>query len=667
MKDTNEKEDELQFQEQVFGVFTNVMSDIFVMLKPDKDQPEYVSPNVERILGIPRQEAKASFCLMEYIEPEKGEINRELMREIPINGNRTFDVKRIHRETGETLWFHDTVYHINLWDEDICVVVLSDRTKEHQSHEELVTELDVTRTANDAKNTFLSNMSHDIRTPMNAIVGLTSLLEKDADNPELALSYVHRISASGQQMLELLDDVLDISKIESGKAELSLTEINLASLVDEVFTFLHPRIYAKGQRFEVITEGLLHENIMGDRSRLNQILVNIISNAIKYTHPNGRIKLQIAETEHEDKKRGRYRFTVKDNGIGMSEEFQKVIFEPFTREDSAFIKKMQGAGLGMSITKNLVEMMDGTISVQSRPGMGSSFFVDLEFEFAKDDADLDFWEKSGISKILVADKAETREKVKAGMTGTHVVLSEAETAAETIAAVRQAHEEGNDFDLILIERSIADELTDEDADGENEDVVSGIRRMLPPDSVILLSNAYDRTESYPETQKAGINGALSKPFFMANFRKTVDRVLNEEGAMAEEKKESVLKGRNILIAEDNELNADILAELVELRGATYQLAENGRAALRLFEKAKPGEFDAIFMDIQMPVMDGYEATKAIRRCANPDGRTVPIIAMTAKAFTEDVRDSLEAGMDAYVAKPIDMKMLELTLKEVWEL
>ncbi len=381
------------------------------------------------------------------------------------------------------------------------------------------------RQANEAKNMFLANMSHDIRTPMNAIVGFSTLLENEAEHPDKVRQYARRITSSSRHLLGLINDVLDMSRIESGKIALNVARLQLHELLDEITTIIAPQAQEKNQQFTVRMEGAAPKQILADRLRLTQVLINLLTNAVKYTPENGTITLRVQNCRQRSAGYARLRFIVADNGIGMSEEFQKTIFEPFTREINSLTNKVQGTGLGMAITRNLVGLMGGTIAVKSKKGEGSTFTVDMEFA-----------------------------------------------------------------------------LPEQTEEPEPEIVVEAAERLLP--------------------------------------------------------------GKRFLVAEDNEINAEILGEVLKLEGVEYDLAKDGREAVELFANSAPGYYDMILMDIQMPRMNGYEATKAIRTSGRPDARTVPIAAMTANAFSEDVQRALDSGMNVHIAKPIDIAALHETFRRL---
>ncbi|MDO5417340.1 MAG: response regulator [Lachnospiraceae bacterium] len=517
----------------------------------------------------------------------------------------------------------------------------------------------IAEAANQAKSKFLSNMSHDIRTPMNAIVGLSTLLSREADNPERVREYTRKIIVSSQHLLGLINDVLDMSKIESGQTTLNVREFSLADAVEEIAVIMRPQVKAKQQTFEIAVRDIQSELVIGDKLRLNQILINLLSNAVKYTPAGGAIWLNVMQLSQTGKNYARFRFEVRDNGVGMSEDFQMKIFEPFTREENSMTERVQGTGLGMAITKNLIDLMGGTIAIKSRLGEGSTFTVDVEFRLQEMEINQEFWKHHGITHMLVVDdEIDICTDIINTMSETGVAMQQATDGRTAVSMAGQAVKDGRDFDLILLDWKMPG------MDGI--ETARQIRRVVPKQIPIMVLTAYDWSEIEEEALEAGINGFLPKPFFITNFKQTVERIADTGAELADaEEKAGKLAGKHFLAAEDHEINAEILQELLHMKGADVDIAENGRKAVEMFEQSRPGQYDAIFMDIQMPVMSGYEAARQIRACGHPDAKEIVIIAMTANTFAEDVQEALKAGMNAHTAKPVDMEQLERILDEQW--
>ena len=518
------KDQQLLAREELFSNLSRNVDDVFLMIDTETSKVEYVSPNVQRILGISPEAVQEDFHVLcaagGYNCRSRLDDLMQMERGTQQEWNREF----IHQETGESRYIHVTGFINNVQGAKKCIVDLSDRTGEHQTTLAVKAALEIAEKASKAKTDFLSNMSHDIRTPMNAIVGLTTLMENELDQPEKLAEHLHKLESSGQLLLGIINDILDMSRIESGKTTLSVEPMHLSQQLDQLSTMIRAQASEKAQTFTVSTH-LRHENLLADPTRLNQVLMNILSNAVKYTPRGGHIRFEVEElprNEHYAK----YRFVVQDDGIGMSEAYQKTLFDPFTREERSGTNRVQGTGLGMAITKNIVDLMGGSISVESATGKGTRFEVVLEFPI---DAEAD---------------------------------------------------------------------------------------------------AVPKAQALPE----------------------------------EPEDVSPLCGMNFLCAEDNAINAEILELLLESKGAHCKIYPNGQELVDAFASVKPGEYDMILMDVQMPVMDGLEAARRIRSSENPLGQVIPILAMTANAFLEDMQKSKEAGMDEHLSKPVDIDALEQTVK-----
>lgn len=652
-----EKEGDVQYREQLFSILANNTNDVFLMFTPDNYEVEYISPNIERVLGISQEEIKENIRVLERDSSDNKIEEFNAIKKLETDKSIVHEGERIHKRSGKIRWFVETIYKTSVNCSERFVVVLSDRTDERRSRQALNDALEIAKTANESKSIFLSNMSHDIRTPMNAIVGFSSLLQRDAKNPEKVQAYTKKITASSQHLLGLINDVLDMSKIESGKTTLNISEICLADIVDELGTMMLPQAKAKHQSFNINVYNICNEEFLGDRLRINQILINILSNAVKYTPEGGKIEMNVYQISPHAKNHACFRFVIKDTGIGMSKEYLKTIFHPFSREANTKTFNIQGTGLGMAITKNLVDLMGGTIQVESEPDKGSTFTLELELRIKDQDDDLDFWKNCGISRLLVVDDEEgICTGIKQAMEDTGIAVEYALGGQEGVAMAEASQKEGGGFDMVLIDWQMPD--------------ISGIetarrmRKIILPHTPIIMLTAYDIEKIEEEGMEAGIDNFLQKPFFLSNFKLMVSSLKageNEENP-AEESDER-LKGKNVLAAEDNELNAEILLELLGMIEITCDLAANGKEAVEKFEQSALNQYDLILMDVQMPVMNGYEATMAIRKSSHPQAKTIPIIAMTANAFSEDVKAALDAGMNEHIAKPVDTERLKSVIKE----
>ncbi len=524
-----------------------------------------------------------------------------------------------------------------------------EREAERELHNKQLAEaLQAAQIASNSKTMFLSNMSHDIRTPMNAVLGFTALLALEAENPAKVREYTKKITASGQHLLSLINDVLDVSKIESGKVVLNMGNFTLNDLVSSVDAIIRPMAEGRKQSFHVEVTGIKHEYLLGDETRINQILINLLSNAVKYTQEGGNIWFRIIGMKQRSNQFEHIRIEVEDDGYGMTPEYLETIFEAFTRAENSTTNKVQGTGLGMAITKNIVELMGGTIDVSSEVDKGSLFKVELELRIPEEQADKRFWRERGIDRILVVgSEQETCENIQVLMKDTEVVV---DTACDLQAAVNMISESNrDDYHLILLD-------WDETELG-GISAAQKLRECTAAPILFLASYEAKRTESVAEMENAEV---LCKPFFVSALKEKILE-MQEAGKVAaklEEEDNNSLEGLHFLAAEDNMINAEILSEILSMEGASCEVAENGKLVLERFERAQEGEFDAILMDVQMPVMNGYDATRAIRALNRSDAAKIPIIAMTANAFAEDEKEALAAGMDVHLAKPIDIGLLK---------
>lgn len=533
-----------------------------------------------------------------------------------------------------------------------------EREKEREIHNKQLAEaLQAAQIASNSKTTFLSNMSHDIRTPMNAVIGFTTLLAKDAENPEKVREYTKKIMASGQHLLSLINDILDVSKIESGKVVLTVEEFTLNDLVSSVDAIIRPMANGRNQKFHVEVTGVKHEYLMGDETRINQILINLLSNAVKYTQEGGNIWLRMIGMKQRSPQFEHIRIEVQDDGYGMTPEYLKVIFDAFTRAENSTTNKVQGTGLGMAITKNIVELMGGTIDVSSKVNKGTLFRVELELRIPEGQLHEQFWEKNGIFQILAVDDDEAIcENIHMLMVDTGVVVDTVSSAQTALGYLQEKMPVENTYQMLLVDWNIVN--------------VEGIQKLkeiraLVPETIPILLLADCDAEGMEEALLMKNVKVLAKPFFVCAFQ---EKILEIRAEQNHDKTEDIcavnnLEGLHFLAAEDNEINAEILREILSMEGADCELVENGQLAVACFANAAEKEFDAILMDVQMPVMNGYDATRAIRALDRSDAREIPIIAMTANAFAEDEKEALDAGMNVHLAKPIDIELLKKVINQ----
>ena len=513
----------------------------------------------------------------------------------------------------------------------------------------------VAQKANDAKRDFLSRMSHEIRTPMNAIIGMSAVAFNYLDDKKRTADCLSKITFSSKHLLMLLNDVLDMSKIENGKLNIRQELFDLKNLVTSLADINYGLATAKGLAFEIVISGFKDELLLGDSMRVNQILLNLLSNAIKFTPKGGSVRLEIRMLRSASDKIW-LRFIVKDSGIGMKKEFLEHLYEPFEQADNGIARKYGGTGLGMAITKNLVAIMDGTIEVESQEGAGTTFMVDLPFGVSKVDKKTAA-EMEEMRVLVVDDDNDTCEHAAVLLKGMGVNVDWALNGFEAIEKVRSACEDdGRCYDVCFIDWCMPE------LDGI--ETARRMRRYVGPDVLIIIISAYDWSGIEEQAKAAGVNAFIAKPFFASNLYNMLLTVSRkpELGFSAVGNKETYdFGGKKVLLVEDNELNMEIASELLKFVNLQVEHAENGKVAVDIFRNSKEKEYALIFMDIQMPLMNGYDAARCIRSSEHPAAGTIPIIAMTANAFNDDVQAAFDAGMNGHLAKPIDVEVLYKTI------
>ena len=662
------RDNEIGYQAALINIFSTYLSrntdNVFMLLDVEKFKMDYVSPNVERVLGLTMEQIMGD---ANYFQPthmidgpdEPGNYLAYLCELEPGTEVEDIYLEWPNPKTQEQLWLLESAYCTQVQDRKKLVFYISDRTRDRRTQDHLTEALQMAKAANEAKSAFLGNVSHDIRTPMNAIIGFTTILKEETDNPVMVAEYAGRIETASQHLLSLINDVLDINKIESGGTTLNLVEMNLAEVIDEINAIIRPQAKAKDQTFDIVVSPLNHEHLQGDKLRINQILINLLSNSVKYTPTGGRIEMRVEELPQMMKKHSRIRFTVSDNGMGMSEEYLKVIFDPFTREETEATYEIQGTGLGMAITKSLVDLMGGSITVESKLGEGSTFTVELELRIQEQEDDPRFWTDCGLKRMLVADDEEDAcQGIVRLMAETGVEVHYVTNGEDAFHRLCYAREAGNAYDVVLLDWKMPRM--------NGLEAARLIREEYPENIPILLLTAYDWSDIEQEAAELGIQYFMPKPFFISSFRNAMSRIMEEaKKKKAEDANDDVVRDKHILVVDDIEVNRMILIKILAMLGATCDTAGNGQEAVDMFERSRPGEYDLILMDVQMPVLGGYGATRAIRASEHPSAKAVPIIAMTANAFADDVRNALEAGMDAHIAKPVQVDNMKATIAQVF--
>ena len=653
------KNTQILYRDEMFKKLSMNVDDVFLMVDAKTARVDYVSPNVEKLLGITVKQIKENIYVLGKLHPQDTEGQRSKhLKGLLVNEQREWDFEYVHKKTGEQRWFHIIAMGSEIEKKQKCIIVMSDRTADRKMNQALSDAVSAAETANRAKSTFLSNMSHDIRTPMNAIIGFTTLAVSNIENQEKVRDYLGKILASSNHLLSLINDILDMSRIESGKIHLEETKVNLSDLLHDLKTIISGQIHAKQLELYMDAMDVTDEDIYCDKTRLNQVLLNLLSNAIKFTPAGGTVSVRLRQFPSTQKDCAQYEIRVKDNGIGMSQEFAQKIFDPFERERTSTVSKIQGTGLGMAISKNIVNMMGGTIEIQTQKNKGTEFIISLMLRIQSEQHRVEkITELEGLKALVVDDDFNTCDSVtkmlvKVGMRSEWTL-----SGKEAVLRAKQSIELGDAFHAYIIDWRLPD---------MNGIEVTRQIRSLGDDTPIIILTAYDWSEIEVEAKAAGVTAFCAKPMFMSDLRETLMTAL---GQKKEQNNDDVLpeadfnfKNKHILLVEDNELNSEIATEILTEYGFIVDTAENGAEALEKVSTSKPGTYDLVLMDVQMPVMNGYEATKCIRKLKDPALANISILAMTANAFDEDRKKALESGMDGFLSKPIVIEELVQALK-----
>ncbi len=645
---------EILYRDELFQKLSMSVDDVFLMLDAKTYKADYVSPNVEKLLGITVEQIQKDISVLGKLHSEDCEDpKKNYLKEIQVNEQQEWDFEYVHQKTGEQRWFHIIAMGSEVNGKKKYILVMSDRTVDRKMNQALYEAVRAAETANRAKSTFLSNMSHDIRTPMNAVIGFTTLAVSNIDNKEKVRDYLGKILSSSNHLLSLINDVLDMSRIESGKIHLEETEVSLSDMLHDLKTIISGHIYAKQLELYMDAMDVTDEDVYCDKTRLNQVLLNLLSNAIKFTPAGGTVSVRLKQFPGTKKGSGLYEIRVKDSGIGMSQEFIQRIFSPFERERTSTVSRTQGTGLGMAITKNIVDMMGGTIEVRTEQGKGTEFIVRLPLRIQSEQRSIEKIAELEDLKALVVDDdfntcdSVTKMLVKVGMRSEWTL-----SGKEAVLRARQSMELGDAFHAYIIDWRLPD---------MNGIEVARQIRGLGDDTPIIILTAYDWSDIEVEARAAGVNAFCAKPLFMSDIRETLMTAIGQKQTGAENcilpETGSDFRGRCILLVEDNELNREIAEEILKQYGFLVDIAENGAVAVEKVKNSAPGTYDLVLMDIQMPVMNGYEATEQIRALEDPALAKIRILAMTANAFDEDRKKALKCGMDGFMSKPIVMEEL----------
>lgn len=641
-----EKNEEIKLKDELFAVLASSVDDIFIMTDNQHNKASYVSPNIEQILGISHKEACRNISVIDKAATEKDSLRfSELPSILKVGGRYEWNCGYLHHHTGKPIWFHITVLCKLIKRETFYIIVMSERTQERNNELVLKDEIDSAERANKAKSVFLSNMSHDIRTPLNAIIGYTTIASECVDNKEKVSEYLSKILSSGNLLLRLINDILDMSSIESGKFSLNESEVDLSEVLHGIKTIVFGEIGGKKLEFDIDISGIKHEQVCCDRMRLEQLLLNLITNSVKFTHENGKISVVITEHETDDKDISDYEIIVRDNGIGMSQSFLNKMFEPFERERSSTVSKTEGTGLGLAISKKIIDMAGGTINVKSKQGEGSEFTVHLPFKIIEDSNQSEII-KDFDGTITVLSKGASKRNIDSALSK----LGKVYESIDTLDALEKSisNKIGNTDRRIIA-------VIDEDEIYDNERLL----KILDNEEVSVIIIGSEITKFKDNHLSEKVSEICEKPVLTSELRDALICVIgkadSEHDLSSVNSCYDVLQGKRILIADDSKINCEIVKIMLSQYNITVDMVENGRQAIEAVKTAEPC-YDLVLMDIEMPVMDGCECARKIREMGF-DSEKLPIIALTANVFSEDHISSVENGMNEYMTKPFDINNL----------
>lgn len=663
-QDLNDAREELEATARLYDAMVVGTRNLLLLIDEGGRGAVYVSPNVEEVLGLPRELVMSD---IRELGPKSGDIpckemfDSGLAKQSSEEDSDTIlhsEAECIDRRTGLSKAYHRSIARLEgIRGNARYLVVYLDAesgTADNSRLHEILYDGTIA-----VHNRMLKGMSHDLRTPLNSIAGFVMLLMKNAENSAKVMEYAHRISVSCQDLLVMINQIMEMSGTDRNSAEADKSEFALGSTIEEVSELVKTKAQLKHQRFEVNTSGIEHDIFLGDKVRITEVLMNLLNNALQYTPEGGEISLSVIGRKDGDSGYREISFEIRDNGIGMSSELQKRLFDNVGRFDD--IPGMQGSGLGIAISRKFVAQMGGTISVQSTLGQGTTFFVGLRLQESGRAAD-NFWSEHGVHRLLVVgENMNEAARICALLRDTGLDTEYTASGYGALQLAEQANMEDRNYDLFLMDRDIQDKGYWEVAD----EIRAMAWTKVP--AIILMS---DKAEHFTQNvHKAGIAAIMPKPFFFSTFRKIVEDLgldKQGEGAGIETVETNPLAGLRFLVAEDNTINADVLKELLEVEGARCEIAGNGKAAVAMFRNSRPGYYDMILMDIRMPLMDGYEATAAIRSLPKEDAATVPILAMTADTMEEDVERAFACGMNAHIPKPLNIQVLNQAVHKLRE-
>ena len=655
------RDTEILYRDELFTRLSRNVDDVFLMMDAETSRVDYVSPNIERLLGVPLEQVQQDIRALRALHPKDSpDHDKNFFAGIQCGEQSEWNADYAHQQTGERRWFHIVAMGSEVAGRTKYILVMSDRTADRKINQALSEAVAAAEAASRAKSTFLSNMSHDIRTPMNAIIGFTTLAVSNIDTQERVKDYLTKTLSSSRHLLALINDILDMSRIESGKLQLEETEVNLSEMLHDIKTIVGGQVHAKQLELYMDALDVTDEDVYCDRTRMGQILLNLLSNAIKFTPAGGTVSVRVRQLAGTVRGCAQYEFRVRDNGIGMSPEFAQKIFEPFERERTSTVSRIQGTGLGMAITRNIVEMMGGTIKVQTEKNRGTEFIICLPLRVRTGTRrEEKIAELAGLKALVVDDDFNTCDSVAKLLTRVGMRAEWTLSGREAVLRARQSIELGDPCRAYIIDWRLPD---------MNGIEVTRQIRSLNDDTPIIILTAYDWSDIEAEAKAAGVTAFCSKPMFLSDLR---DTLLTAIGHMQTADEQDILpgknadfRGRHILLVEDNELNREIAIAILHEYGFLVDTAENGAVAVEKIRTSDPGRYDLVLMDVQMPVMDGCTATQRIRALKDPARAAVPIVAMTANVFEEERKRAFDCGMNGFLSKPIVIEELMDALKGI---